>query len=208
MARAAPAHSIEVSAAEAHVRQILSQRSAITVSRFARLPKIVPPAESSDLDELYAFLGAALFVAQGLELEVTNLIVGVQGAASPSLLPGATTAMFEELEGKTFGGLLADVRRHAAVDTETEALLRRALKERNRLVHDFFSGHDENVYSEAGRREMIEDLRSIIALFCDADEATNQITTRVWKELGLTEEMIRERWQELAARAAARDGTA
>ena len=177
------------------------------MGRFSRLPVEVPEATTCDLEEMYAFLGAALFVAQGLELEVTNLIVGMQAGGATALRQGEITAMFEELEGKTFGRLLVEVRKHAAVSGDTEQLLRRALAERNRLVHHFIAEHSEDLYMPAGRRRMIDDLRSIIAVFRDADAAANAISTKMWAELGLTQELIDQYHREEIERVQLRDGT-
>jgi hypothetical protein len=178
------------------------------MSRFSGVPSVIPPAISTDIDEVYTFLGAALFVAQGLELEVTNLIVGMHAHSATSLEPGAIPRMFDERESHTFGRLLKDVSRLTAVDAQTQSLLSLALVERNRLVHRFFSEHSDDLYSAAGRAEMIDDLRRVITVFREADAAANSISTRVWEALGLTPESIEQFFATQLALGRARDATA
>ena len=177
------------------------------MSRFTHLPYEIPTADSGELEELYAFLGGAVFVAQGLELEITNLAVGLQAAGATSLAEGDISSMFDEKEAKTFGALLSDVRKHALVDAATEAQLRLALSERNRLVHRFVYEHDDDLLSSAGRREMIEDLRLIIQRFADADAASSRLCLRLWESLGLTQEAIAAGVEAKMVAAAARDIT-
>jgi hypothetical protein len=173
------------------------------MSRFAEVPLVIPEPARGDLEEMYAFLGAALFVAQGLELEVTNLVAGVR-YANGSVLDSST--IFQELESRTFGRLLVDVRKHAEVSQGTEQLLRKALEERNRLVHRFIHEHDEDQYSTAGIMRMIDDLRSIMQVFREADAATNQLSGAIWKQFGLTQSVIDDHVRAQLARVVARDG--
>lgn len=71
-----------------------------------------------------------------------------------------------------------------------DRVLKRALSERNRLIHHFFREHAANVTHPAGRKTMLADLISMIEMFDHADALVTPVYQSLWKVLGVDESMI------------------
>lgn len=97
------------------------------------------------------------------------------------------------------------MRERVPVSSEAEALVTRSLTQRNRLIHDFFRDHAENFLSDAGRREMIAELRNMTGLFRAADEASESVSGPLFASIGVTPEIVLSELAALRRRAEARD---
>lgn len=65
-----------------------------------------------------------------------------------------------------------------------------ALRERNRLAHQFFSDYSEAMGFTQGRRRMIEYLSLMMDTFFKADSATSKLLEFQRTTLGLTDQLI------------------
>lgn len=122
----------------------------------------IPP----DQYDLYAQFGIAAEKAQTLELEAGNFVLTYLGLF---FKPGQITeeqreflsSIVDEMNHKTLGRLLKSIKGLATFDQSFLSAVERALERRNYLAHHFFRSHNFAIYSEEGRRGMIEDLRNI-----------------------------------------------
>lgn len=68
--------------------------------------------------------------------------------------------------------------------------LNKSLQKRNWLAHDFFYDYAVHITDEDGRKEMIDELQSLILLFQIADKAVEKLSSKVWAEFGITDEWV------------------
>jgi len=70
----------------------------------------------------------------------------------------------------------------------------------------FFARHSEASLSPSGREEMIQSLRAASSVFIEADARVTALRRPLSEKLGLTEALVQQELDEMAARAATRDG--
>lgn len=152
--------------------------------------RAVPVPETGDEKEVYAFAGLAFYWAQVLEREVMHFIVASTLVRVRPVSQAELDAIVDEPSTKTFGQLLNRAQGLGLLAADLADLLKRALKERNRLTHSFFYDHGEHFLSHAGREVMFAELRSAIALFKEANALLEPITLQVGAKYGLTKAAI------------------
>jgi len=157
----------------------------------------------SDQYDLYAQFGIAAEKAQTLELEAGNFVLTFLGLF---FKPGQITeeqrkflsSLVDDMNHKTLGRLLKSIKGLATFDQSFLSTVDRALERRNYLTHHFFRSHNFAIYSEEGRRGMIEELRKIQEEFSLAHAMLTASSGALQGHTGLphvTEEQI----QKLAA---------
>ena len=163
------------------------------------LPEI-HEAESSDAKEVFAFFGLAAYYSQVLEQELIN-IAGVAQLLHKGPSRELASELYDLLEEKTFGRLLAAVRAHVEIPSEVDALLAEALKARNYLAHRFFAEHSEHFVVEVGRAMMIEKLRTFAGEFVAADRRLDEVCDPYFRRLGITSEVVAEEMAKMMSNA-------
>ena len=128
----------------------------------------------STLDDVYRKFGEASEAAQLFETELGNVLIKI-GVAEANLLnePNQDRAseLFKKINRQTLGQLLKNVSSSTESVGHLEALLSRALAERNRLSHSFYRRHNFRRNSEEGRAFMLNDLESIHDTLLEAYKA-------------------------------------
>lgn len=127
----------------------------------------------SEKHELYAQFGIAAEKAQTLETAAANFVLTYLGLLFE---PGKITpdqreflrSIVDDINHKTLGSILKNLKELATFDQTFIATVEEALERRNYLTHHFFRSHNFAIYSEEGRRVMIEELRNIQEEFCRA----------------------------------------
>lgn len=126
------------------------------------------------LDDVYRKFGEASEAAQLLETELGNILIKI-GVAEEHLLsesnPERASALFMKINRQTLGQLLKHVNNSTESVSHLEALLSRALADRNRLSHSFYRRHNFRRNSEEGRVLMLKDLESIHDTLLEACKA-------------------------------------
>jgi len=126
------------------------------------------------LDDVYRKFGETYQAAQLLETELGTLLLEAK-AIEADLLdhPNREQAsdILESINHQTLGQLLKKLNHSRASVSELEALLSRALAERNRLAHSFYREHNLRILSEEGRALMLKDLESMHITIFDAYKA-------------------------------------
>jgi hypothetical protein len=112
---------------------------------------------------VYAEFGFAAERGQLLETEAGNLALGYLtlffdtknlSAEEKAMLQSVT----EDLNEKTLGTLLGHIKKTLVLDDSITRTLDEALDLRNHLTHHFFRTHNFALFSEDGRKLMIEEL--------------------------------------------------
>lgn len=163
-----------------------------------RRPEI-PDPDYEDPKEVFAFFGLAAYSAQLIEQGLSNLFVGLHVVYKKKPTWNDVRLMFENADKKTLGRLLKDVRKLVPFKSELEEELQKVLKKRNYLAHHFFVEHSEDFLHEKGRRQMIDELREIIAIFQVADPQIDELWHSLWEKYGFTEERIEQELTNLKA---------
>jgi len=131
------------------------------------------------LDDVYRTFGQASEAAQLLETELGNMLL-LTSAADDGLLTGQNSKQASALLGRinrsTLGQLLKNLNSKTQSLDQLEALLSKALDERNRLSHSFYRQHNFRRNSEQGRALMLKDLESIHSTLLNAYKAIMLLT--------------------------------
>lgn len=119
-----------------------------------------------DQHSLYAEFGMAAEQAQLLEVEAGN--VGLSFVAlvlPPDKATPEQRAFFKSLaddaDRQTLGALLKIVKSLGTIDQSILDAVDEGLKARNYLMHRFFRHHNFALFSEPGRKQMLEDLQEV-----------------------------------------------
>jgi len=122
---------------------------------------------------LYFEFGRTSEMAQVMELEAGNLALTFASLAfDPSKITDDQRYIFQTIKDdvnkKTFGNLLKQIRKIGSVSEGIEKTINEALKNRNYLVHKFFRSHNLAINSKEGRKEMRAELKEISESFSRA----------------------------------------
>lgn len=150
----------------------------------------IPEIEATDPKEVYAFFGLASFNAQCAEKALVNFVMGYKLLDESALTQDEWLALYENLNSKTFGQLLGQVKKHIDISQELIDSLQAILKSRNWLAHDFFYDHAVEFSDSNGRHSMLCKLQDLIKQFQLADRAVESLSLVVWAKFGVTEEWI------------------
>lgn len=153
--------------------------------------------ESLDNDEqaktVYAHFGLSIYFAQILEQQAINMIV-VQKQTSQTLTKIDVESLWDNYDKgtRTFGILLNEIKHCYNLSEDDYNELKRILKLRNYMTHDYFRFNIELFYSISGMKRVIQDFidfkRSVQAI----DSKLNAYLEVYYKKIGLTQEIIRE----------------
>jgi hypothetical protein len=142
--------------------------------------------ESDQIRQVYANYGSAMYYAQVLEHGLVNFV-----AASRAGHPDKySDALWDELFGMTMGRQLQFVFEEAELSDVVIEQLRKALRVRNFLAHDFFRQRAEKLLSFRGRNEMLHELELLREELRDAEAAVSPTTLRLLDRKGVSREMV------------------
>jgi hypothetical protein len=156
----------------------------------------IPEPEDFGVKEVYAFFGLASYCAQVLEKGLVNMTVAFR-AKGLRITPSEFDALFEEHDKKTLGQLLRRARSAIAIPPDVDSLLETALEKRNWLAHQYFADRSVQFTEESGRGDMIRELQHLITLFRKADRATEPIYQPILRQMGVTDEIVRQLIEEM-----------
>lgn len=119
-----------------------------------------------DLRTLYFEFGRTAEMAQVMELAAGNLALAfVSLAFDPLKITDEERRIFkaiiDDVNSRTFGNLLKQIRKIGSVSEDIEKTINEALENRNYLVHKFFRSHNLQINSIEGRKEMTVELVQI-----------------------------------------------
>jgi hypothetical protein len=119
-----------------------------------------------DLKNLYMEFGQAAEIAQVMEVEAGNLSLSFATLAfDPATITDderqIVQALINDVNKRTFGNLLKQIRKIGDISEEIEKSVNDALEKRNYLIHKFFRTHNLAIHSEEGRKQMRSELREI-----------------------------------------------
>jgi len=169
------------------------------------LERDIPESDGYDPKEVFAFFGLTAYNAQVLEKGLVNLALGLHLSGRLPIKHPTFDELLSYLDHKTLGQILRLARQVVDIPATLEQQLQLALKQRNHLSHHFFAVHFEDFISEAGRREMIAELRSIAEHLQATDRLLDTVTLSLFHRLGLTGENLDAEFRRLESKALQRD---
>ena len=154
------------------------------------------PADGAREKEVFARFGLAAYKIQVFDHALVNLIA-VASRVLVAMTLDEVDRQFDDLFRKTSGALVADIREAAYLGEDDLALCRKAVRERNRLIHRFFRDHADNFMTSHGQQLMINDLASVVELIERADGACYRVMMRIGERYGMTETAVDQAYQQL-----------
>ncbi|HLV94795.1 MAG TPA: hypothetical protein VKS44_06365 [Candidatus Acidoferrales bacterium] len=126
------------------------------------------------LDDVYWKFGFTAEAAQLLETELGNLLIKY-GVVEEDLVnqpnPNRAADLFRRIDKHSLGQLIIKLKPKNQSIANLEAVLAKALDERNRLFHSFYRQHNFHRNSDEGREGMLDDLESVHKTLLDAYKA-------------------------------------
>jgi hypothetical protein len=183
--------------------------SGLYVVRFGDQLETDPPEvideDGTDVKTTFAHFGLAYYHACVLEHEVVNMLVFSQLLKAEAEARQFLTDPWERHFKDTLGRLVQKVAKQAGGDQQLVDDLTEAVKLRNHLAHAFWRERAEDFCSDAGRADMIAFLENARDLFIRVDEELTSIGRSREEHAGISQELIDQTYQDMLARAEARD---
>jgi len=141
--------------------------------------------------EVYARFGLVAYQAQVFDHALVNLLT-VAGTIGQKLTTADVDRFMADLFQKTAGALVNEVSRDLHLDVADLETCRKAVVERNRLIHRFFREHAENFMTSSGQQRMLDDLGDIADVIAQADKACHHMMMTIGEPHGFTAEVVSE----------------
>ena len=127
---------------------------------------------------VFAEFGGAVHTAQRLEFGLTLLLAFAVKYDDATVEKSAVERLSTNDAEKTLGELWHAVKKSDYVTRAEQKKIRKAIKERNILVHDYLIDKGELLLTPDGRAEMLSDIRRIQASLRMADEIVESLVDR------------------------------
>jgi len=131
---------------------------------------------------IFAEFGAAVHTAQRLEFGLTLLLAFAVKFDEARIGKSAVDRLSSNDAEKTLGELWHAVKKSEYVTRAEQKIIRKAIKERNVLVHSYLVDNGEQLFTPEGRAEMLEDIVRMQELFKKADSIVESLVDRYLSE--------------------------
>lgn len=131
---------------------------------------------------VFAEFGAAVHTAQRLEFGLTLLLAFAVKFDEAKIEKASVDRLSSNEAERTLGELWHAVKKSEYVTRAEQKTIRKAIKERNALVHSYLVDKGEQLFTPEGRAEMLEDIKRIQALFLKADAIVESLVDRYLSE--------------------------
>lgn len=131
---------------------------------------------------VFAEFGAAVHTAQRLEFGLTLLLAFAVKFDEAKIGKSAVERLSSNDAEKTLGELWHAVKKSEYVTRAEQKTIRKAIKERNVLVHSYLVDKGEQLFTAEGRKELLQDIRRIQELFRKADAIVESLVDRYLSE--------------------------
>lgn len=127
---------------------------------------------------VFAEFGGAVHTAQRLEFGLTLLLAFAVKYDEATIERSAVDRLSSNDAEKTLGELWHAVKKSEYVTRAEQKKIRKAIKERNILVHSYLIDKGEMILTREGRAELLADIRRIQASLRHADEIVESLVDR------------------------------
>lgn len=139
---------------------------------------------------VFAEFGGAIHTAQRLEFGLTLLLAFAVKFDEASIEKSTVERLSTREAEKTLGELWHAVKKSEYVTRAEQKTIRKAIKERNILVHSYLIDKGELLLTPEGRAEMLADIKRIQNLLRKADEIVESLVDRYLVEYDVDMEEI------------------
>ena len=140
--------------------------------------------DSAELAPVYAEFGAAVHDTQVLEFGLVLLMALATRYDDARFERNAVAALSSAQAGNTIGELFRAVRKKEHFTSPERKAIHKAIRLRNDLVHRFMVDNVEQLFTDAGRQELADELRGIRQAVQYADGIIASLIDRYLKEHG------------------------
>ncbi|MEV7593108.1 hypothetical protein AB0O42_22850 [Streptomyces sp. NPDC089922] len=163
--------------------------------------------DGTDVKTTFAFYGLAMYHANVLEHGLVNALALARVMEAREQAEQLLRDPWEQRFKDTMKELVRRARRHAGGDEGLVEALTFAADRRNHLAHDFWRVRAEDFCSDAGRAEMITELRTDHERFQETDGRLHDVVMApLMAKAGVRQEMFDALHTEMCERAEKRDG--
>jgi hypothetical protein len=162
-----------------------------------------PPADAAQRRETFARFGLAMYHAQCVERQIGILLAMTFYPNFLRTSPEERDRFFDREFSKTLGSLVATLRQRINVPDDFDRRLRRAVKLRNWLAHEYFWQRPGSILTWDGRERMIAELRETADFLNAMDQELTRISDNWLNRVGLPRNVIEA---ELEKYRSGRDG--
>jgi hypothetical protein len=162
------------------------------------------PDDEDHVKEVYARFGLAVYCAQVLEhglvnaLVILDLIPNRRHLATSREQWGADVDAFMDRNFEvTMGRLLRKLHQVTQVPPNLEEQLKKALEDRNWLVHGYFRDRSDVFMSYAGREQMLQEIDDCRDRLVAADRRLEEITTPIRQRAGITDDVLEREYRRM-----------
>jgi len=127
---------------------------------------------------VFAEIGGAVHTAQRLEFGLTLLLAFAVKYDQATIGKSAVERLSTNDAEKTLGELWHAVKKSEYLTRAEQKKIRKAIKERNILVHSYLIDKGEMLLTREGRVEMLNDIRRMQASLRKADEIVESLVDR------------------------------
>ena len=127
---------------------------------------------------VFAEFGGAVHTAQRLEFGLTLLLAFAVKYDEATIGKSVVDRLSTNDAERTLGELWHAVKKSEYVTSAEQKKIRKAIKERNILVHSYLIDKGESLLTREGRAEMLADIRRIQDLLRNADEIVESLVDR------------------------------
>lgn len=146
---------------------------------------------------IFAEFGASVHVAQRLEFGLTILLAFAAKYEDASISRSKVDELFGQDAEHTLGELFHAVRRAEYLTRAEQKIIRKAVKERNLLVHSYLIDKGELLLTPDGRQELIKDIARIQKNIQSADRLVESLVDKYLEEYDTSIDEITQQWDSL-----------
>jgi hypothetical protein len=160
-------------------------------------PNEMPKLNYDDPKAFYTLFGFAFYKVQVLEQAIVDLAVVLNAKGLGTVTIGDILGLYEDFDGNTFGKVLHVTQALTTFSPSLETDLKQALRYRHYLAHSFFVDHFEDAVIQEGRKEMIDELQSIVEFLVKVKTQFDSVCESMWPDLSITPEGLDHKFAEI-----------
>jgi hypothetical protein len=157
--------------------------------------------ESENIREVYAQYGLAMYQAQCVERQLAILAPMLHGMDPRRVTRPELEHFFEDLFRKSLGAMIAQLQNTVGLPGGFEDRLRKALRLRNWLAHNYFWERAGHFPTLRGRATMIRELKEAAAFLDSLDRELTSIASSYYESVGVSDELVQECFHQLVESA-------
>lgn len=167
----------------------------------SQIDEILPEYEREDSNgkhkTVFATFGLAVYWSQCLE-QSCSLVLSLKKIRAEGAIPNKRVNEIVdsfEMSKRTLGQYVNEIKQACRMSEASAARLKQLLEQRNRIVHRYFREEIDEVYSETGRRKILDYLCSFVDEAKEVDEKLKELYMKHAVSLGIDMDMVEEEFQ-------------